>query len=287
MAQRYGGTHSPGSVGAGADLRPPMKGRARVSILMGLGALSAVAALFQGGALDTATQLVGGAILFAGGVVTREGLKAEATYNARAIARRPAAPRKAIGAAITGAGVGTATLAGLDGLAPALVYGAVAAGLHVASFGTDPMRDKGTRDAPGSARVARTVESAEASLDAMRDHAARTRDREIMDAVDRLRGTAAAMLRTVEQDPRDLTAARRYLGVYLDAARDAARKYADLAPQARDAEARDRVLSLIRDLARGMEAKRETLLIADRTDLEIEVETLRDRLRRDGVTTET
>jgi hypothetical protein len=32
-----------------------------------------------------------------------------------------------------------------------------------------------------------------------------------------------------------------------------------------------------------MEAKRETLLISDRTDLDVEIEVLRDRLKRDGL----
>lgn len=285
MARRYGGTHSPGGAEVEApDLRPPLRGRARTSILSALGGLSVAAAFFQGGAVDLVTQMLGGAGLLAAGVVTREGLKAQAAYEARKVARRPAAPRKTIGAALTGAGVASASLAGLDGLLPALVYGATAAGLHVAAFGLDPMRDKGFgADDVQSGRVVRAVEAAEAALDEMAAAVRRSRDRAAEAAVDDLRATAAAMVRVVEADPRDLLAARKYLGVYLSAARDAAVKYADLSPQARGPVERERFVSLIRDLREGMEAKRETLLIADRADLEIEVETLRDRLRREGV----
>ena len=42
---------------------------------------------------------------------------------------------------------------------------------------------------------------------------------------------------------------------------------------------------LLAELERSFDAKRETLLIADHTGLEIEIETLRDRLRRDGLPT--
>ena len=95
--------------------------------------------------------------------------------------------------------------------------------------------------------------------------------------------TARAMFRTVEDDPRDLTAARKFLGVYLMAARDATAKFADLYAQTRDAEAKAEYFALLDDLERGMEAKRETLLITDRTDLDVEIEVLRDRLKRDGL----
>jgi 5-bromo-4-chloroindolyl phosphate hydrolysis protein len=91
------------------------------------------------------------------------------------------------------------------------------------------------------------------------------------------------MFRAVEESPRELTAARRYLGVYLMGARDATEKFADLYGRTRDATVKTDYLALLDDLERGMEAKRETLLISDRTDLDVEIEVLRDRLKRDGL----
>ena len=204
---------------------------------------------------------------------------------ARRVARRPAIPRKLFGAVITGLGVMLAAMSGLGNVLPALVYGIVAAGLHVAAFGMDPMRDKGMEgiDAIQSERVARTVEEAERALGEMADAVRRARDRDAEAAVAALSATAREMFARVEDDPRDLVAARKYLGVYLQAARDAAVKFADLFALTRDAGAKADFLSLIADLRQGMEAKRETLLISDRTDLEIEIDVLRDRLRHEGV----
>ena len=293
MARRYGGQFSPASKDADGrvaappapELRPPLRGRARVTILMGLAAVPVLGAFLGGGAAEFATDLLAAGTLIGGAVLTREGLKAEAAWTERRVAKRPAVPRKAFGAAAVGLGVALAALAGLGGVLPAAVYGLVAAGLHLASFGLDPMRDKGMEgvDAFQTERVARTVEEAERTLAQMEDAVRRARDREAETAVARLAATAREMVRRVEDDPRDLVAARKYLGVYLQAARDATVKFADLYASTRDAEARRDFLALVEDLRAGMDAKRETLLLSDRTALDVEIDVLRDRLRHEGV----
>jgi 5-bromo-4-chloroindolyl phosphate hydrolysis protein len=90
------------------------------------------------------------------------------------------------------------------------------------------------------------------------------------------------MFRTVQDDPRDLTRARRFLGVYLLGARDAAVKFSDLYARNRDPQARADFLALLDDLERNYADKTETLLIDDRSDLDVEIEVLRERLAREG-----
>ena len=91
------------------------------------------------------------------------------------------------------------------------------------------------------------------------------------------------MCRTVEEDPRDLVAARRFLVVYLKGAADATVKFADIYAQRRDDQARTAYVALLDDLERNFNAKTETLLVSDRSALDIEIEVLRDRLQREGV----
>ncbi|WP_371153187.1 5-bromo-4-chloroindolyl phosphate hydrolysis family protein [Jannaschia sp. 2305UL9-9] len=290
MARRFGGQFSPGgSKTAGAVKTPPpalnapLPGRARTQILMALSVLPVITAFFQGGATGLALNIAAGAVLFGGAVVTREGLKAEAAWTARKIARRPAVPRKAFGAILTGVGVLLAA-----GIGPAGgVYGLVAAALHVAAFGFDPMKDKGMEgvDTFQTERVARTIEEAEKHLSAMQDAVLRARDREAESRVARVIARAREMFRAVEDDPRDLTAARKYLGVYLMGARDATAKFADLYVQTQDPTVKADYFALLDDLEQGMDTKRATLLVSDRTDLDVEIEVLRDRLKRDGLPT--
>ncbi|CTQ50154.1 5-bromo-4-chloroindolyl phosphate hydrolysis family protein [Jannaschia donghaensis] len=291
MAQRYGGKHSPqgksgmpGTIAAPAPhLRSPLRGQARTTILMALAILPVITAFFADGALGLAGSIAAGAAIFCGALLTREGLKAEAAWAERRIARRPALPRKIFGAVVLGIGVMFAA-----GIGPAgAVYGLVAAALHIVSFGIDPMSDKGMEgvDAFQTERVARSIEEAERHVTAMNDAVLRAKDREATARVERLSGKARAMFRTVEDDPRDLTSARKFLGVYLMGARDATVKFADIYAVSRDPAAKADYFKLLDDLERGFDAKRETLLLSDRTDLDVEIEVLRDRLKADGLPT--
>ncbi|MEC8574240.1 MAG: 5-bromo-4-chloroindolyl phosphate hydrolysis family protein, partial [Pseudomonadota bacterium] len=162
---------------------------------------------------------------------------------------------------------------------------AAATGLHLAAFGIDPMRNKGTEgvDDFQRDRVARVVDEAETYLSAMSDAALRARDRQVEARVEAFQDVARDLFRTVEDDPRDLTGARRYLTVYLMGARDATIKFADIYARSGDAKARNDYLALLADLEQNFAARTRKMLLEDRTDLTVEIDVLRDRLQREGV----
>jgi hypothetical protein len=91
------------------------------------------------------------------------------------------------------------------------------------------------------------------------------------------------LFRTVEEDPRDLTGARKYLGVYLMGARDATVKFADVYARTGDPHARADYEALLDDLEQNFAARTRKMLLDDRSDLTVEIEVLRDRLQREGV----
>ena len=101
--------------------------------------------------------------------------------------------------------------------------------------------------------------------------------------VEKFGTTARTMFRTVEEDPRDLTAARKYLTVYMMGARDAAVKYAGLHARDRDTKTRAEFEALLDDLEQNFAARTRKMLADDRIDLDVEIDVLRDRLRRDGI----
>ncbi|MEQ8368415.1 MAG: 5-bromo-4-chloroindolyl phosphate hydrolysis family protein, partial [Roseicyclus sp.] len=132
-------------------------------------------------------------------------------------------------------------------------------------------------------RIARKIEEAEAVLDQMADAIKRARDRQLEARVETFRATARQMFRQVEEDPRDLTQARRYLGVYLQGARDATVQFADLYARGRDARVRADYLAFLDDLDTNF-AKRTTVMLADdRTNFDVETEVLRERLNRENL----
>lgn len=294
MAQRYGGAHSPnGARPSHQDGPAPhrFKGRAptrlggRVNTLFVLPWLFAIPAFF-GDAVSMVLNLAAFALMMGAAWMTREGLRAEAAFMARAVAARPAIPRKLLGALAMGAGLGLATVA-KGAILEAGLLGALGAVLHLVAFGIDPLHHKGIQGEDfQSSRVAKAVSEAEAALTAISAAIAPLRDHALAARVETFQITARDMFRTVEQDPRDLTAARKYLGVYLHGTREATERYAALAQRGGDhSAARRDYLALLDDLDRTMAAKTQTLLQNDRDQLDIDLAVLRDRLARETTPT--
>jgi len=302
MAERYGGRFSPGGSSAepgkaGQKAAPPASfrsGRARrVSLRARLMFLLPAPLLFAGlGAVGrgNAAEMVGELGGFAGLMLSawllNEGLRAEEAYAARTVARPPALPRKIVAAVLTGVSVAAAGLLG-GGQQPAgaLVFGVVAAAAQLLAFGLDPMRRKGMAgvDAFSNERVARAIDQAEALVRETAEAAKRIGDRRLEGRVDRICDQAREVFRAVEQDPSDLNRARTFLSVYLRGLRDATVKFADLWSRSRDSEARRQYEALLGDLETSFGTHRTALLADNRSDLDIEIEVLRERLQQDGL----
>ena len=290
MAQRFGGKYSPGGDTDGPQSSAPLDDRkvdaagARATILFVPPVLLVVFS-FSSGPQALVLALIGAAILTLAAWLLRDGLRAQAAYDARTITRRPALPRKMLASLLTGVGVAIAAWTGDSGLTGSLLYGVAALGLHVAAFGIDPLADKRVEgiDQFQQDRVARVVDEAEAYLGAMRDQIAALGDRKLDLRIAGFLAAARKMIRTVEEDPRDLTEARRFLGVYLMGARDASIKFADLYKRGRDPAARTDYESLHSDLEQNFAARTEKMLEGNRSDMDIEIKVLRDRLQRDGI----
>lgn len=287
MTQRFGGRFSPN-----ADPRPsePAPARphpvgARVNLLFVVPFIFAIRAFFND-PVGLALNLGAFAVLMLAAWLTREGVLAQAAYEARKIARRPAIPRKIFASVLTGGGLALAGLSG--GLGGAVIFGILGAALHFGAFGPDPLADKGMEgiDTFQTDRVTRAVEEAETHLSAMQDAIKRSGDRALAIRVESFGATIRQLFRAVENDPRRLNAAQRYLGVYLVGARDATVKFADLYARNRDQQARVNYAALLDDLESRFALRREALLENDRTDLEIEIEVLRERLEREGLRAE-
>ncbi|RMA43203.1 5-bromo-4-chloroindolyl phosphate hydrolysis family protein [Rhodophyticola porphyridii] len=299
MAKRYGGEFSPEGrrdtretvtatparpLEASFKGRAPARHGAKINLLF-IAPLAVFFTAFFQSTVAMATDLAGAAVLLLAAWLLRDGIRAEDAYNERKVARRPAIPRKIFASVLTAAGVGLLVFGGQWNPLTAAIAGAVAGALHLFVFQPDPMKDKGLEGVDNfqTERVARKVEEAETLLDGMKDAIKRARDRQLEARVEGFQHTVRQMFRTIEQDPRDLTGARKYLGVYLQGARDATVKFADLYGRGRDPEVRADYVRLLDDLERNFSTRTQRMLIDDRSDLDVEIEVLRDRLNRDNL----
>ena len=292
MAQRYGGKYSPSGATTGPKdaAEAPVDDRivdaagAKATVLF-VPAVVIVAFSFGSGPTVLIIALIAAAILTLAAWLLRDGLRATAAYDARTIARRPALPRKMLASALTGVGVTLAATTGDSGVIGSVLYGVAALGLHVAAFGIDPLKDKRMEgvDVYQQDRVARVVDEAEEYLAAITTHAASLNDRALDTRVAGFTAAARRMIRTVEEDPRDLTEARRYLGVYLMGARDATVKFVEVVKKGPDAQARIDYEALLTDLEQNFASRTAKMLEGGKANMDIEIKVLRDRLQREGV----
>ncbi len=301
MSKRFGGQHSPTGTRPDPATRetvtaermevPSFKGRkpmrhgAKINVLFVLPLLVLATAFFQT-VTAMATDLAGGAALLLAAWLTRDGVRAEDAFNERKVARRPAIPRKLFGSVLTGIGVALLVFGGQWNPITAGILGLLAAGLHLFSFGMDPMQDKGMEgvDRMQTERIARKVDEAEKVLDQMSDAIKRARDRQLESRVDGFEMTVRQMFRQVEEDPRDLAPARRYLGVYLEGARDATLQFVELYGRNRDPQIRSDYMAFLDDLETNFAKRNAAMLTDDRTNFDVEIEVLQDRLKRENLT---
>jgi hypothetical protein len=298
MAQRFGGKYSPppGRTDradpplagreipaelAVAPLRHPHEGRPFWVVLC---ATPFLLGAFGDGPVSLALSLGAFAGIALSSFLTREGLRAQVQYEARRVARRPALPRKALGALILALSLGAGAWL-TSGPVGAAILGLVGGFVHMLTFGPDPMKDKGMEgiDPYQQDRVARAIEEGEKHLAAMKDAIARARDRQLEARVALFAASARNLFEAVESDPSDLTAARRYMGVYLMGARDATVKFVDLWTATRDSKARTDYEALLSDLERNFNARTRSLIENGREGLDVEIDVLRERLAREGV----
>lgn len=293
MTKRFGGEFSPDGQNRGPresaiDERRIKSAGSRAKLLY-VPAVILAATSLNDGPVALITALVGAGVLTLAAWMLQEGLEAEAAYNARKVARRPAVPRKMLATVLTGIGIGIAAYLGDSGIIGSALYGIAAAGLHTATFGIDPMKDKRMEgvDTFQQDRVARVVDEAEAHLTTMKAQIEGLLDRRLSERVADFQTIARRMIRTVEEDPRDLTGARKFLGVYLMGARDATIKFVDLYGRNKDADVRASYEALLTDLEQNFAARTDKMLLDDRSDMDIEINVLRDRLKREGVSLKT
>jgi hypothetical protein len=262
--------------------------RARLMFILPLPLLLAgIGAIMRGSPREMLVELGAFAGLMLSAWLLNEGLRAEESYNARTIAGPPSIPRKAFAAVLTGASIAAAGVFNPDlGLFGAIAFGIVAGLAHVAGVGRDTMKKNGMECVVEfqNQRVARAIDQAGGLVREITGAAARIGDRRIEGRIERLCDQAREVFRIVEEDPSDFAHARTFLSVYLLGLRDSTIKFADIYGRSRDPEALREYEGLLGDLETSFTKHRTNLLENNRSDLDIEIEVLRERLQQDGLT---
>ncbi|MEM9387197.1 MAG: 5-bromo-4-chloroindolyl phosphate hydrolysis family protein [Pseudomonadota bacterium] len=141
--------------------------------------------------------------------------------------------------------------------------------------------DAGSRGAPRAAR--QQLARARGQIERLDELARRLRAPQLSTRLDRIVAESRQILRMLEEDPSDVSKARRFLSVYLDGALQVCERYEKTALQHGVTELEENFTEVLDTIARAFAEQRERLLANDVLDLDVQIEVLKRRLELEGI----
>ena len=221
-----------------------------------------------------------------GAVLLRRGLIAEKRYAEQSLAFRRSPPLKATGAAVIGVATAVAAFAAVGhGVAISLLFGMGAAVGALFYYGLDPeprplaVPGRGI----GADELRAVLKEAYARLEGINEARQSIRSLEFQQRLSAIVTQSQAILKAIEEDPRDLRRARRFLNVYLDGILRVTRQYVRTHPQTQSYQLEQNYRALLVDMESVCREQHEKLMQNDVDDLDIQIEVLSKRLKQEGV----
>ena len=245
-----------------------------------------VVALFTGEFARFAA-ISGALVCFYGaGLLTWRTLVAEARYFLGERLDLPVVPFKLVSTVLTSVGAVLAASAGGYGIVGMLVFALLAATGYLCFYGRDPQRrsfNVSTATGIDVEAVTAQLKSAYGRLQGI-DAAARSiAVPEFVDRLRRITQIGKSILAEIERDPRDASRARRFLNLYLDSAERVTTEYARTHRQIRNKPLEENFRQLLIDMEQTFETQHLKLLENDLVSLDVDIEVLNARLKREGV----
>ena len=248
--------------------------------------LAAIGSLIDGDLVGLFNNGVGYSLFLGGAMLLRRGLRSEADYSRRQVAKTPW-PFKALGGGLIGLATGMVawTSAGHSPIM-SVIFGALASLGCYLTYGFDPRTAKRFTDRDGidsTDRVLQALTQAEHSIAAIEQAIRNIHNAEINGRLRRIVGQARQILTMLEEDPRDLRRARKFLNVYLDGAKHVTEGYARTHGRAQAPELENNFRQVLATIEQVFGEQQQKLLEADVTDLDVQIEVLNTQLKREGV----
>jgi len=248
--------------------------------------LAALIALGRGSIGGLLGNAAGYALFLAGALLLRYGLLSEGEYARRRVAKAPL-PLKTLGGGMIALATGVTAwlgahyppvMAGAFGLAALL-------GCYL-NYGFDPRTAKRFTDHDGVDTTDRVLEAfalAETGITAIEQATRDIRNTELNQRLRRITRLARDILKLLEEDPRDLRRARKFLNVYLDGAKQVIEDYARTHGRVSAPELEDNFRRVLITIEEVFTEQQQKLLETDVTDLDVQIEVLTTQLKREGV----
>ncbi len=226
-------------------------------------------------------------LLFAGfmisAIVARHGFKLESQFKQKKFSKAPGTPFKSVAAIILASTTAlTAFLLTEYGLLESALFGGVTLITFYIAYGVDPRKDRTGNISLGVSadEVFEALEEAELKMASIESSRQNIRNIEFNRHLKLIIEKARGILTLIEEDPKDLSRARRFLKVYLDGTARVTESYANTQNKSASTAALDQNFAeVLESIEATFDEQHKKLLENDQFDLDVKIEVLKAQLK--------
>ena len=213
--------------------------------------------------------------------VASKGFEQEAKYLDSTLTKAPKLPLKTIaGAFLGGSTLFTAWLPGNEPFLTSLFLGGIATLGFYMFYGLDPKKDKLENLGNISAEfVLETINEANEKLKVIETHKEQIADTVLSGKLDSAVSKAKNILETIQNDPKDIRVARKFLIVYLDGVAKVTDSYVGLDEEDVTADTKVKLYGLMKDLDIKFDQELDRLKNNNQFDLDVHIDVLKEQIK--------
>ncbi len=216
-------------------------------------------------------------------IVARHGFKLESKFKQRKFSKAPGKPFKSLAAIILAGTTGlTSLFLGGNGIFESALFAAVTLIAFYVAYGVDPRQDKSGDISLGvnADEVYEALEEAEVKIASIEASRKNIKNSEFNRHLKLIISKARGILDLIEEDPKDLSRARKFLKVYLDGTARVTESYANTQNKSASTAALDQNFAeVLESIETTFDEQHKKLLENDQFDLDVKIEVLKAQLK--------
>jgi len=243
--------------------------------------ISVALSLFSGDYSGFMLKGVGFLLLSGSLTLASRGVNQKHIYTQAALTKAPHIPYLQLAA--LGLGVTSFYLSFFVGGKPllsALFVGILAPVGFTLYYGSDPKKDKlGNMDGISAELVLETLREAAEKLTQIKRDIQKITDKALLAKLTPATDKANMILETIQQDPKDIRVARKFLLVYIDGIAKVINAYTQLDESDIDLQTRERLYGLLDDVEIRFDKELQRLKENNQFDLDVHIDVLREQIK--------
>jgi len=213
--------------------------------------------------------------------LSQKGFIQEKEYALATLTKAPKTPYKTMSALLLGiATFFTAWIAGGEPFMTSLFLGIISTLGYYLYYGFDPKEDKLENLGDISAEfVLETIEEAKGKLENISNDMAKMQDKVLLEKLEVSMKKAEHILKVIQEDPKDIRVARKFLIVYIDGIANVVDAYATLDEKDIDEGRKETLYALVDDLEAKFDSELERLKNNNLFDLDVHIDVLKEQIK--------